>query len=129
MNPDGRVQQALPIAVQLVGAVRDRDRDSIATLLADADMPALAVTLAALVDDDQRIADMLAWTAYDVRLVPTCNPALDLSPAGTRALHGTRSRYGRGCRGAGCVRAEREYQKARYLREVADGRRPRRVAS
>lgn len=122
-NPDGRVQSALPLAVQLVGAVRDRDPDSVATLLADADMPALAVTLAAMVDDDQRVAELLAWTAYDVRLTPTCDPALDRSPATTRAVHGTRSRYNRGCRGAGCVRAEREYQHLRYLRDVAEGKR------
>lgn len=118
MNPDARVQQVLPTAVQLVGAVRDRDPEAVAQVMRGVDMPALVVTLAAMVDDDMRVTDLLAWTAYDVRLTPLCDPALDRSGS-SRAVHGTRSRYTAGCRGAACVQAERIYQRERYLRDQA----------
>jgi hypothetical protein len=115
-NNDTRFQQALPDALALIGAVRDRDPDRSHRVLASADTDAVAVVLAAMVDDSREVRELLRWSAYDVRLSPTCDPALDLSPPTTQSVHGTRSRYTAGCRGEGCRRAESEYQRERYLR-------------
>jgi hypothetical protein len=112
-----RVETALPVAVQLIGAVRDCDRRAVAELLLGADMPALAITLAAMVDDEQRLADLLSWTEFDLRLHPLCDPSLDGSPASSTSPHGTRSRHNKGCRGAACKAAESEYQRGRYQRD------------
>jgi hypothetical protein len=116
---DARFHAALPDALALIGAVHTRDTDQSHALLRHADLPALAVVLASLVDDNRRVVELLAWSAHEVRLVPSCDPALDRSPAGTRAVHGTRSRYTAGCRGAACRQAESEYQHERYLRSKA----------
>jgi hypothetical protein len=115
-DPDARFHAALPDALALIGAVHTRDPEVSHALLRQADLPALAVVLASLVDDNRRVAELLAWSAYDVRLVPSCDPAQDGS---TRAVHGTRSRYTAGCRGAACRQAESEYQHERYLRSKA----------
>lgn len=58
---DRRVEAALPLAQQLVGAVRDEDRDLVAELVDGADVMALLVALAAMVPDDQTPAELLAW--------------------------------------------------------------------
>jgi hypothetical protein len=51
-NPDERANDVLPQAAALVCAVADEDRDEIARILADVcDWPALAVVLAANIDD------------------------------------------------------------------------------
>lgn len=65
----------LPVAVELVGTVRDYGPDAVARVLADMpDLPddlvgrtggkygALAVVLAAMVDPDATVAELLAWT-------------------------------------------------------------------
>jgi hypothetical protein len=119
MSDDTRFQAALPHALALVGAVHERDAHASHRILAEADLPALAVALAALVDDGQRVAQLLAWTSHEIRLIPDCDPELDLSKSGTRAVHGTRSRYTAGCRGDACRQAESEYQHDRYLRSKA----------
>lgn len=116
---DARFQQALPDALALIGAVRDREPDRSHAVLAAADLPALAVVLASMVDDTRPVADLLRWTSYRVTLAPTCDPQLDGSPVGTRAVHGSRSRYVAGCRGEGCRQAESMYQRDRYQRGKA----------
>lgn len=58
---DRRVEAALPLAQQLVGAVRDHDRDLVAELVDGADVMALLVALAAMVPDDATPAELLAW--------------------------------------------------------------------
>lgn len=114
-DPDARFHGALPDALSLVGAVHERDTSRAHHIVRTADLPALAVVLASLVDDDRRLHELLAWTSYEVRLRPACDPADDHSD-GSRAMHGTRSRYTAGCRGEGCRRAESEYQAERYIR-------------
>lgn len=61
ITADRRVQRALPVAMQVVGAVRDMDRDAVAELVEGADWPALLIALAAMVPDDQSPAQLLAW--------------------------------------------------------------------
>lgn len=126
-SDDARFHAALPHALALVGAVHDRDIPSSHSILRGADLPALCVALAALVDDGQRVAELLAWTNHEIRLVPRCDPAHDHSPSSSRAVHGTRSRYTAGCRGAACRQAESDYQHDRYLR--SKGRQPLEAAS
>lgn len=62
---DHRVEAALPLAQQLVGAVREQDRDAVAELTADADWPALLVALAAMVPDDATPQELLAWRTHE----------------------------------------------------------------
>ena len=56
---------SIACALDLVGAVRDRDPDLVAHTLRVASgldgLEALAVTLAAMVDDEKSLPDLLAW--------------------------------------------------------------------
>lgn len=117
---DARFQTALPTALALIGAVRDREPQRSHALLAEADLPAVAVVLASMVDDTRGVRDLLRWASYDVKLTPTCDPTLDKSPRGATSVHGTRSRYVAGCRGEGCRRAESIYQRERWIRSKAE---------
>jgi hypothetical protein len=102
-----RAEHALPVASALVCAVRDRDAAQVAQLLSAADLPALAVVLAACVPDDARMSELLDWTAD----LPQPKPA-ELQPHGTHAAyvrHWNRSEQP--CEL--CVNAEREYQRNR----------------
>lgn len=60
-SPGDRAQQSLPAALELVDAVRNWDRTSVAAVLSDADLPAMCVALAALVDDGRPLSELLAW--------------------------------------------------------------------
>ena len=58
----------LPVALSLVGQVRERDRRAYGRRLQSMprqDLVALAVVLAALVPDDRSAADLLAWISFD----------------------------------------------------------------
>ena len=61
MAGSDRARDALPLALRLVGEVRDGDARAVQQLLESADLPALCVILAALVDDRRRPSDLLAW--------------------------------------------------------------------
>lgn len=61
-TPKHPVDGAIPRALELVDAVRRWDRQDVRAALADADLPALCVTLAAMVDQDRPLADLLGWT-------------------------------------------------------------------
>src|SRR5690348_16183231 len=57
--------QLVPIAAELVATVRDCGPDDVAAILARVPgnrHDALAVVLAAMVDPDQSVRDLLAWT-------------------------------------------------------------------
>lgn len=65
-HPDGArmVQPALTRALALVGTVRDRSANDVATVLDRLDrqqMYAVVVVLAALVPDDQTVPQLTAW--------------------------------------------------------------------
>ncbi len=56
-----RVDCALPLALELVGAVRDHDSRTVEHVLDVADVPALAVVLAAMVDETKTPRELLQW--------------------------------------------------------------------
>lgn len=110
---------SVPAALRLVGAVRAYDPDEVSTVLAQSDLHALVVTLAAMVDDSRTPAELLAWTSQELRPRLSCDPVDDHSMGRSLALHGTRSRYNAGCRGEACAAAESDYQRDRHLRRKA----------
>lgn len=65
VSADRRVDQAIPLAARVVGAVREGDRDAVAELVAGADWPALLVALAAMVPEDRTPSELLAWHTTD----------------------------------------------------------------
>lgn len=61
MAGSDRARDALPVALELVGHVRDGDSRAVQRILETDDVVALCVILAALVDDTRRPSDLLAW--------------------------------------------------------------------
>lgn len=116
VSADDRFHAAVPSALRLVGAVRSCDPDDVQQILQRADLPALAIALAAMVDDTRTPSEMLAWTTQELRPRLSCDPHDDHSPATVTAIHGTRSRYNAGCRGEACRAADADYQRARHQR-------------
>lgn len=60
-----RARDCVPLALTLVGAVRDDDNALVQQVLDEADPASLAVILAAMVDDTRRPSDLLAWAQPD----------------------------------------------------------------
>jgi hypothetical protein len=56
-----RVDMALPLALELIDAVRCLDRNRVRQIVDLLDQPAALVILAAMVDQDVPVADLLAW--------------------------------------------------------------------
>jgi hypothetical protein len=106
-----RAENALAVASALVCAVHDRDAAQVRDLLVGADLPALAVVLAACVPDDARLSDLLDWTAD----LPQPKPA-ELQPHGTHAAYERHKNHlEQPCEL--CINGEREYQRNRRRRE------------
>jgi len=64
MTPD-QATSLVPLAAELVGTVREHGPDDVAAVLArvpDGRHDALAVILAAMVDPDATVRELLAWT-------------------------------------------------------------------
>jgi hypothetical protein len=121
-----RVDVTLPTALQLVDAVHRADRIAIAELLGDADLPALAVVLAAMVDDSRTLSELLSWTS-DLRVRPIGSPrgrhtSALLQPCGTHAAFVRHTKRQEPVDEA-CRIAERTYQRNRVR-----SRAPRSVA-
>jgi hypothetical protein len=57
-----RATSAVDTALQLVDAVRRWDRRDVRAALSDTDLPALCVVLAAMVNDDAPLSELLGWT-------------------------------------------------------------------
>ncbi len=57
-----RALGAVPAALELVDAVRRWDRRDVQHLISQADLPALCVVLAAMVDQDSSVTGLLEWT-------------------------------------------------------------------
>lgn len=112
--PDERWHRALPVAVRLVDAVHLMDSRLVSRALADVDLPAVAVALAAMVDDTKTLRELLAWT--DTLDTP-CEPIPILRPCGTHAAYERHRKRGETvC--AACRKAEREYQRSRPDRRL-----------
>lgn len=105
-----RAEQALPLALELIDAVRRKDRTDIQACIDSADLPALTVILAALVDDSRPVRELLAWVETPPRRQP--GERRNLRPCGTHAAYERhRNRGEEPC--ALCRRSEREYQRNR----------------
>ncbi len=102
-------------ALEMVDAVRCLDRRRVQRLFDLADLPAMVVMLAAMVDDQTPVADLLTWTA-DIRTPASLrrDPSTWLLPCGTHsAFNRHRLRGETACET--CQEGERAYQHARYL--------------
>ncbi len=67
MTRDALVDACVPLAAELVCVTRDEGPDAVAEVLArvpDGRLDALAVVLAAMVNPDSSIGDLLAWTDW-----------------------------------------------------------------
>lgn len=98
-------------ALALVDAVHCAEPGRVAQLISEADLPAVVVLLAAMVDEDRPTSHLLAWTdrLADARLRPGPLPQ---SPCGSHAAFNRhRSRGEQPC--ASCWEAERTYQRIR----------------
>jgi hypothetical protein len=62
-GPTARAAGAVPVALELVDAVRRWDRRDVEHVLKTADLTAVAVVLAAMVDDGRTVEEMLGWVA------------------------------------------------------------------
>lgn len=133
-----RVDCALPLALELVDAVHRMDRREVARLIDLADLPALAVVLAGMVDEDRTVRDLLGWV--DAPLRPQRQPAarpgspaqpaeapavpprdVQLVPCGTHAAFARHKKRGEApC--LACVVGERTYQRERAQRRRAQQR-------
>ena len=121
MTVTDRVERAMPHAIAMVTAVRTGP-DEVQRILDDADLPALAVALAALVPDDRTANSLLRWFHPHLPAAPAPAPRAPrergvpfvrvLQPCGTHAAH-TRHKARCEVPCALCVAAERAYQNAR----------------
>lgn len=116
-------RDAVDLAVELLRKVSAGDAhaaQAMLTQLTRGRLENLAVVLAHLVDREATLPQLVGrgrppGLVHVVELVAGvgCDPSLWGPSVTSRAVHGTRSRYGAGCRGALCVQAERDYQRAR----------------
>ncbi|MDG3012476.1 hypothetical protein G4X40_20255 [Rhodococcus sp. D2-41] len=103
---DDRIARIDQTAVALVGAVRDRDPAEVRQLVAGldpVDLAALAISLAAMVDPDRTVGQLLDWIEPD-------------HPHDEDELRLAHAAYARGDRDSWTVRGERTYQRNRKRR-------------
>lgn len=140
LPPRAREQDALEVALTLVGDVRYLSPASLRRTLDSLSrdrLEAAAVALAAMVDEDKTPEELLAWLPGEqevFRMVAEegkdgCSPYLWGGSVGSRAEHGTRSRYNAGCRGAACVAAQAAYDAQPHRREARKKREQERKRS
>lgn len=126
-----RVEDTKARALALIGRVRELDAAGVHAQLGRMtrdQLEGVAVVLASMVSDDDtvailadRVPDGEAWLVWQALHAPACDPLMWGKSAGSRALHGTRSRYNAGCRGEACRAAEAAYTAER----ARAGKRPR----
>lgn len=114
---------ALRTALQLVASVHDYDHIAVTEALNQAgrhELYAMCVSLAAMVDPDQHIRDLLAWNDDAPNTPPApaeaarFNPRI-LSPHGTHSAYARHKKRGeQPC--AECIEGERTYQRLRQRR-------------
>ncbi len=108
-----RFLEAIPDALALIHAVHTHDEQLLVRTYSSSDLPGLVVALAALVDTDRSLNDLLGWVDRPAVPLALCDPRDWGSSHHSTAVHGTRSRYQAGCRGAGCKTAENTHQRER----------------
>ncbi|MDQ3383359.1 MAG: hypothetical protein M3519_06210 [Actinomycetota bacterium] len=104
---------AIPDALTLIHAVHTHDEQLLVRTYSSSHLPGLIVALAALVDTDRSLNDLLGWADRPTVPAALCDPRDWGSSHHSTALHGTRGRYQAGCRGAGCKTAENTHQRER----------------
>lgn len=109
------IMQVLSRAAYDPGAVGDALGN-----LDNTELRLVCTTLALLVDDHLTLRQLhsRAREAFDAY---PCHPALWGPSWSSRAEHGTRSRYGAGCRGDACRAADLDYRKDRHAPPAAEG--------
>lgn len=113
---DHLTQQAVPLAAQLVCAVRDDVTETHRLLLSldgatRAEVHALLVVLAAMVPDDRTTADLLAWTTGKPIPADAAWTVEDLRKAHAARVRGKSDPW--------TVNGERVYQARRHQRRKA----------
>lgn len=120
MNAGDNAERLTQAAIELALTVHDEDRDAIAARLAGikpADIPGVLVCLAALVDVDRPVTDLLAWVTWDEDGKPTQPRRRKIDvPARVRRGHAA---YVRGERTPKIIEDERTYQRQRARRRRA----------
>lgn len=120
-------------ASRLAWVVHEYDREQVGRLIEHLEhagkVRRVLVALAAMVDVDRPLSELVAWVderhdrqqaeaearrPWQRASYPPCLPELDQSPPGTTSPHGTPSRRNAGCRGEGCVLARKDYDSFRY---------------
>lgn len=118
--PDDRAEQALPLALELIDAVRCGRRDEVQCVLDRADTPALLVVLAAMVDDTRPLSDLLAWVQEPPRPRARRRRRV-LKPCGTHAAYVRHVSRGEPVDPL-CLAEERRYQRERVRGRRATSR-------
>jgi hypothetical protein len=113
LSPQARFLASIPDALRLVDAIHSDDETLLVETYSTGDLPALLVVLAALVDTDRTLHDMLAWVQRPGVPPSLCDPADWGASKDSSAPHGSHNRYTAGCRGVGCRAAESAYSGAR----------------
>lgn len=117
---DEELDAAVLEAQRLAFVVHEYDRDAVHALIrhiGDEKMTcAVMVALAAMVDVEKPVSELLGWVLaaaerkpWERSWYPECDPEQDRSSPGCRSRHGTPARHTAGCRGAGCRLARKDY--------------------
>lgn len=113
----GVAEAHVPLALELVDAVHRWDRRDVMAALDRADLEALAVVLAAMVDQDRTLTQMLGWTDAHMPTV-RARSERPLVPCGTPSAAKRHKTWGEPvC--PPCLRALREYDRDRAARKRA----------
>jgi len=110
-DPDARAAQLVSLALELACRIRDEDPAETHAALAELqpdDLIALATVMAALIDIDRPVSELLAWTEEPARQWPDTAPEVTQD---MRAAHAHHARTPAGQRTPGMLAREREYQR------------------
>jgi hypothetical protein len=123
MNVPTITERMVPVACDLVGRVRDGNRQSILVLLRSltpSERYALTVVLAAMIPVDRSARDLLSWSddaPAEILPEPTAY-VRPLKPCGTHAAYWRHKKRGEPV-DLRCLYAERAYQRTRKSRRAA----------
>lgn len=119
--PAERADQAVPLALELVDAVRSGRRGEVQCVIDRADVPALLVVLAAMVDDSRPVSELLGWVREPSRRPARQRRRQPLKPCGTHAAYVRHVDRGEPIDPL-CEAEERRYQRERTRARRAERR-------
>lgn len=111
--PGDRAEQAIPLALELVDAVRRFRPVEVRSVLDRADLDALVVVLAAMVDDDSTVSELLGWLDGRPRPRTVTARHRTLKECGTHAAYNRHKDRGEPI-DPRCEAEERRYQERRH---------------